>query len=63
MTFFVLGILITGFWFPSKADLEYFLLWMGLLLLVFIALLIGSFFVLRPQVELVPEHGPIRLDI
>ena len=59
----VLGILILIHWFPRTVDLLYFLLWMGALLIVFVVLLIGSMFILAPEVDLVPRRGPIRLDI
>ncbi len=59
----VLAILMISHWFPRQQDLGYFLLWMASLLIVFFALLIGSFFTLPPKVDLVPPRGPIRLDI
>ena len=59
----LLAILMISHWFPREADLGEFLLWMVSLLIVFLALLIGSLFMLPPKVDLVPGQGPIRLDI
>ena len=59
----LLAILMTSFWFPRRVDLGYFLLWLGSLLIVFVALLIGSMFILPPNISLVPSQGPIQLDI
>ena len=44
-------------------DLGEFLLWIREFVVVSIALLIGSLFMLPPKVDLVPGQGPIRLDI
>jgi hypothetical protein len=54
---------LTSHWFPELADLGGVLLWLVATFTVYLAVLIGSMFVLVPDVDLVPPHGPIRLDI
>jgi hypothetical protein len=58
-----LAAVLTCHWFPRSPDLVWFFLWLlGLLVIAFV-LLMGSMFVLRPDIDLVPPHGPISLDI
>jgi hypothetical protein len=59
----LLTILLIGHWFPREADLGEFLLWLVALVFVFYAVFIASGFIIPPDVSLVPERGPIRLDI
>jgi hypothetical protein len=59
----LLAILMISHWFPRKADLGEFVLWLVGWCLVSCALLSGSFFTLPPKVDLVPGQGPIRLDL
>ena len=47
----------------ARADLGAFLLWLVAFVLVFYAIFIGSGFIVPPNVSLVPQRGPIRLDI
>jgi hypothetical protein len=59
----LVAVLMLVYWFPRQANILYFLLWMTSLLIVFVILLIGSMFLIPPELDLVPRRGPIRLDI
>lgn len=59
----LVAILIVAHWFPHEIDLGLFLIWLLALVAVFYAVLIGSLLLMPPDVSLVPERGPIRLDI
>jgi DNA-directed RNA polymerase subunit RPC12/RpoP len=56
-------ILVTYRWYPFDGSLTYHLLWCVASLLMFVFLLLGSIYVLPPEIELVPGDGPIRLDL
>ena len=58
-----LAVVLTCYWFPTRPDLGWFFIWMLGTLVVFFVLLIGSMFLFHPDIDLVPPHGPIRLDI
>lgn len=59
----LLAVLTISYSFPREADLGKFLLWICLLVFVFYLFFILSFFLIPPEVDLLPPHGPIRLDI
>jgi hypothetical protein len=58
-----LAVVLTCYWFPKQPDLGWLFIWMLALLIVFVVLLVGSMFLFHPDVDLVPPHGAIRLDI
>jgi hypothetical protein len=59
----IVALLSTCRWYPLERSLELHVVWCATLFLVFLALLLTSVYLLPPEVDLVPETGPVRLDL
>lgn len=57
-------LLITYHWYPAKnLTLTGHFLWLGLFLVVFIALLVVAHRLIPGELALTPQDGPLRLDL
>ena len=56
-------ILLTYRSYPLEGSLARHFVWAAAVLLLFVVLLLISIYVLPPDIDLVPEDGPIRLDL
>jgi len=56
-------ILLTYRWYPLEGTLARHFIWCVVDVTMFFVLLLTSFYLLPPEIDLVPGDGPVRLDL
>src|SRR5258708_26206307 len=59
----LVDILLNYQWYPTEGSFGGHLIWLVTLGIVFLLLLFGSIRLLPPEIDLVPENGPLRLGL